>query len=158
VVLEPGDGPRRTFAQGALQEDVADHASIAGDGLVGEEISSRHERAVTSKVAAAQELIAAAHGEECRAAIDRRADGGSLGREVRCDELLLAILSTADVDEIVSAWLEWVARADLLDFDRMSAERGPPTDHGNVPTVGVDVQVRRVEMTDRELHGVFPSQ
>ena len=99
---------------------------VAGDGLVREEARARHERAVAAAVAASEELVAAAHGEQRDAARVRRADRLALRGEVGCDERLLAILAAADVEEVVRARVERVTEPDRPHVELVAAKRRPP--------------------------------
>ena len=67
VVLESGERPLLSRLELALDEHVADHALLAGDGLERKEADARHVLAVKAAVAAAEQLVAAAHGEQRRA-------------------------------------------------------------------------------------------
>ena len=113
-----------------------------------EEADAGQERAAPLPVAAPEELIAAADGEERRAAVDRIPDRIRPSGEVGGDQLLLAILATADVEEIVRAGLQLVPDRHPLDDEVVAAERGSPRQHGDVAAVGVDVQVLRIEVAD----------
>ena len=78
----------------------------------GKSAGARHPRAVAAAVAATEQLIAAADGEQ-RGARRRRPRRCVAARgEVGCDERLLPILAAADVEEVVRARLERVARLD----------------------------------------------
>ena len=68
------------------------------------------------------------------------------------DQRLLAILTTPDVEQVVCARLDCFTHADRLYPDVVTTPGGASGENGNVPAVGVDVQVLRVEVTDRDLH------
>jgi hypothetical protein len=68
VVLESGELSPRSRLQLALEQDIADHADVAGNRLVREECGTRHERAVAPTVSPPEELVAAAHGQQRDAA------------------------------------------------------------------------------------------
>ncbi len=68
------------------------------------------------------------------------------------DQRLLAILTTPDVKQIVCARLDCFAHADRLYLEIVTTPGSASEENGNVPAVGVDVQVLRVEVTDRDLH------
>ena len=72
VVLEAGERLPLTRLELALEEHVADHPLVSGDRLEREEADARHVLAVEALVAAAEQLVAAAHGEQRGAAVDRR--------------------------------------------------------------------------------------
>ena len=113
MVLEAGDRPPLAGHELALEQDVADHPPLARDRLVREEADARAARvAVAVEIAAAEELVAAADGEQRRAAVDRRLDRRALRDEVRRDQRLLAILAAADVEQVVLAGADLVADGD----------------------------------------------
>src|SRR4029079_3471244 len=101
VVLETRDRAARRLVQSALQEDIADHAGLAGDGLVREETRAFEPGPVASAVAAAEQLVAAAHRQQSRSTCDGVTDRIAARREVGGDHRLLAVLTAADVDEVV---------------------------------------------------------
>ena len=76
VVLEAGDRPALSWDELGLEQDVADHPPLAGDGLVREEADAGHRVAVPARVAAAQQLVAATDGEQRRASGRRLLDPG----------------------------------------------------------------------------------
>ena len=55
----------------AFEQHVADHPSVARDRLVGEEPDARHDVTVAPSVAAAEQLIPAAHREQRGTLVDR---------------------------------------------------------------------------------------
>ncbi len=95
MVLEAGQGPRIAFFELALEKDVADHAPLAGDGVVGEKADPGELRPRAVAVEAAEELIAAAHGQECGSGLHGFDERGALGGEIRRDQRLLAVLAAA---------------------------------------------------------------
>ena len=101
MVLEASDRASDTGLELAFEQDVSDHPSGARHGLVREELRPRHEESVTAPVAAAEQLIPAAHDEQGRATGDRRSNGGAFRCEIGSDERLLSILTAADVQQIV---------------------------------------------------------
>ena len=103
-------------------------------------------------VVAPEQLVAAAHGEEGRAAGDRVLECRAFGFDVGCDERLLAILAAADVEQVDLSSVHALADADRGDLELMAASCGTLGQHGDVAAVGVDVQVVRVEMPDADLH------
>src|SRR5262245_14958560 len=94
VVLEAGE--RAALAgPGAVEQDVADHAALAGDRAEREQADPRQLSTGAVAVEAAEQLVAAAHGEKRGAAGNRIVESGPLGHEVGRDEPLLAILPAA---------------------------------------------------------------
>jgi hypothetical protein len=112
VVLEARDGPPVAPVELALDQHVPDHAALAGDGLVREQADAGVLDAVGVAVEAAQELVAAADGEERGAVGDLLAKSVALRREIRRDEGLLAVLPAADVEEVDLAKRDLVAGTD----------------------------------------------
>ena len=107
-------------------------------------------------VEAAEQLVAAADGEERRAALDRLAQRVRLRREVVRDERLLAVLAAADVEEVDLAGGHGVAacrsRRTSSSWPRAPRALG---EHGDVAAVGVDVQVVGIEVADADLHAAL---
>ena len=77
VVLEAGERPPLARLELALEQHVADHPLLAGDGLEREQSDARHVLAVEAAIAAAEQLVAAADGEQRGAAVDDRLVSGS---------------------------------------------------------------------------------
>jgi hypothetical protein len=150
MVLEPGQRSSPSRLELALDQDVADHARLAGDGLEREETDAGHVLAVEAAVAAAEQLVAAADGQDGRAARDRLVQRLRLVREVLGDEQLLAILASADVVEVVRARIDRVVRPDRRHPELVPPPGGPPREHGDVAAVGVDVEVVRIEVPDAD--------
>ena len=82
----------------------------------------------------------------------------ALLHQVRSDERLLTILSPADVEEVVPIRVEDVSQANRADVEVMAPECGTPVENGDVPSIGIDVQVVGEEMADDDPHGRSPSQ
>ena len=102
-------GPR---AEVDLDRDVADQPRPRlADGLeVGE--PEPGDPLVAELVAVAEQLVAAADGEHRGAVVDRGRERVALGREhVLGDQPLVAVLAAADVDQVVGAGVEALARA-----------------------------------------------
>jgi hypothetical protein len=116
MVLEARQGSRRRARlELASEEHVADHAALACNGLVGKQPCAGHERAVAATVAPAEQLVAATDGEERSTAADGGSDCGSLRREVRRDQGLLAVLTAADVEQVERIRIDVVAHAQRAD-------------------------------------------
>ena len=71
---------------------------------------------------------------------------------------MLAILTAADVEKVVGVRVDEISDANLADLKLVAAERGTPLEDGNVPAIGVDVQIVGVEMADDDPQGRSPSQ
>ena len=121
VVLEAG---QRLSGPFALQQDIPDHAPLTGDGMEREETAPGQLRTGPVAVVAPEQLVAAAHGEEGRAAGDRVLERRALGFDVGCDERLLAILAAADVVQVDLASVHALADADRGDLELMAASCG----------------------------------
>ena len=77
--------------------------------------------AVPPAVALAEQLVAAADGEQRDAAVDRLPEHGRAGREVGRDHRLLAVLAAADVEEVVSGRVQRVVHGDGDDAQLVTA-------------------------------------
>ena len=107
----------------------------------------------TVAVEAAEQLVAAADGEERRAALDLVAQRVRLAGEIVRDERLLAVLAATDVEEVDLAGRDLVADADRrAPRARARAQRARRVEDGDVAAVRVDVEVVRIEVADADLH------
>ena len=126
VVLEAGERLPVARLELALEQDVADHPPLARDGLERQQADARHVLAVEAAVAAPEQLVAAAHREQCGAAADDRlVQRLRLRGEVLGDEQLLTVLAAADVVEVVRAGDDRVVHADAASR-RARARARPP--------------------------------
>ena len=158
VVLEAGERPLLAGLELALDQDVADHAPLARDGLEREEADAGHVLAVEAAIAAAEQLVAAADREHGRSAVDRLVQRLRLPREILRDEQLLAVLAAADVVEVVLARHDRVAHPERGHLELVAAPGRPPREHRDVAAVGVDVQVVRIEVPDADRRHCARSQ
>ncbi len=158
VVLEPRQQAHVSGLELALEQDVADHPRFARDRLMGKNPGPRHERPVAAAIAATEKLVATADGEERSSAGDGRSDLLTARREVDGDRRLLAILAAADVHEVVIARRQRLAEPDRVDDELVAAQRRAAREHGDVPAIGIDVQVVRIQVPDADPHGRPPSQ
>ena len=151
MVLEPDDRPPLARVELALDQHVADQANISGHRVQRKDAGTGllAPRAVT--VVAAEQLVAAADGEQDRAAGhglgQRRAAAGEIG----CDEGLLAVLPAADVEEI-RVGRRRVAEADLTDVEVDPAPQRPAREHREIAPIGVDVEVLGIQVRQDDLH------
>ena len=115
--------------------------------------------AVAAAVAAAEQLVAAADGEQRGAAVDRLAQRRAVAGEVGRDHRLLAVLAAADVEEVVRSRARAASPieigVDASSWPRAAARRSK---HGDVAAVGVDVEVLGIEVADADDHDAPLSQ
>ncbi len=109
VVLEAGEDPRAA-AEVDLDRDVADQprARLAHGLQLGE--PEARQLLLAELVAVAEQLVAAADGEQGGAVVDRRRERLALaGDQVGGDHALVAVLAAADVDEVVGGGVDRLA-------------------------------------------------
>ena len=152
VVLEAGQRAPLAGLELALEQDVADHPPLAGDRVQRQQPDARQLVAALVAVEAPEELVAAADRERRGSALDGLPQRRPQRRERRGDQLLLAVLAAADVEEVVLARPDRVAGAERPHLELVAAPGGAPRQHRDVAAVGVDVQVVREEMADDDLH------
>ena len=148
MVLEPCE---RLAGPGAVQQDVADQAALSGDRVQRQQPDARDLGPAPVAVEPAEQLVAAADGEKRRPGGGRFGERAGLAGEIGRDERLLAILPAADVEE-VDGRRHRLAEPDRLQLEIDPAGPRPGLEHGDVPAIGVDVEVLRVEVADAELH------
>ena len=102
-------------------------------------------------VAGARELYPSTHPQERGPVLRGRTKRGRLcvGQVVRHDALV-AILSSPEVVEVVSARLDTVAEPDFGDLQGEPAPLQPLGEHGDVAPVGVDVHLGGVEVAQAD--------
>jgi hypothetical protein len=135
----------------ALEEDVADHAALTRDRVVGQKIDSRELGPGAVPVEAPEELVAAADGEEGGTVSDLLAQRLSLASKIGRDESLLAILATADVVEVVLSGADSVSEPDRPVVEADPAPGGTALQDRDIAPVGIDVQVIGIEVSDDDL-------
>jgi hypothetical protein len=150
VILEPGQGSTRPSLELAFEEDVADHAPVAGHGRVGEEPRAGKLDAGAIPVKPSEQLVAAAYGEQCRPAGDRFDERRALVREISCDQALLPILPAADVEEVDVGW-DSIVNTDGAHLESDGTPGTAPFEDGDVATIRIDVEVVRVEVSDHQV-------
>ena len=114
----------------AVEEDVPDHPSLAGDRVQRQQPDARQLDAVAVAVEAPEQLVAAADREDDAAAGRRLSHGVALRREVDGDESLLAVLTAADVEQVEITGVQAVADRNRRDVElrgrgRQRAARAP---------------------------------
>ena len=151
MVLEACEGAALARLELTLEQDVTNHACVAGDGLEREQPDPGQMGSLEIAVRATEELVPAADGERCDAVVDGGKDLGTLGREILGDQSLLPVLPAADVEEIGSA-PDRCLHAHRFDDQLVSAPGRTLSEHGDVAAIGVDVEVVGIQMGDVDLH------
>jgi len=158
MVLEAGKRPPQARLELALEQDIADHPPLARHRLVWEQTHTGQLLAGHIAVGAAEQLVPAADREHGRARLDGGTYPVALGGEVGSHERLFAILTASDVEEVVLARLDGLAHADRPQVDSIAAPGRPALEHGDVATIGVDVQVVGIQVPDDEARHAARSQ
>ena len=151
MILEACERPAARAGELALEQDVADHAPIAGLRPQRQHARSGQLGARAVAVEAAEELVAAADGEQGGARRDHLGQLPPTGGEVGRHERLLAILSAADVEQVDIRW-DRLVEPDRDDVELDASPRRAPLEHGDVAAIGVDVQVVGVEVAAQDAH------
>jgi kynurenine formamidase len=141
VILEPGEDPRGAAELG-LDRDVADQprARLA-DGLEVGQAEAR-QALLAELVAVAEQLVAAADGEQHSAVGDRRGERVALAiRHVGGDGALVAVLAAADVEEVVGAGVDRLAGAGAGPLEPDPAPLAAAPQEKNVAAVGIDIHL-----------------
>src|SRR5262249_42252418 len=146
VVLESRERLARPVAG---QQDVSDHAALAGDRVQRQQADARQLGAVAAAVETAEQLVAAADREEGGPGLDRGAEHLALPGEIARYQRLLAVLAAADVEE-VDPGRNVRLEADRQDLELVTPESRPLGQDGDVAAVGIDVEVVRIQVTDPE--------
>src|SRR6185437_9239937 len=111
------------------------------------------QRLLAQLVALAEQLVAAADGEEDCAVVDRLRKRRALGLDhVGGDGALVAVLAAADVEEVVRARIDRLALAGAVVDEADPAPFAAPPQKDDVAAVGVDVHLVGVEPEDAKLH------
>ncbi len=159
VVLEAGDRPR-AVAEVGLDRDVADQplARLAHRLQVGQ--PEPGQALLAQLVAVAEQLVAAADGEQDGSVVDRRRQRLALARDhVGGDGTLVAVLAAAEVEEVVGRGVDALAGAGGGVGEADPTPLAAPLQEEDVAAVGVDVHLVRVEGEQAELHQAsFPSR
>jgi hypothetical protein len=158
VVLEARERPANTRLELALEQAVADHPALTSDRVQRKEGRAGQLSTTPAAVETPEELVSAAHRQQRRTAPDGLPQSTTSRREVRGDELLLAILAAADVEQVVLAGLQLVADANRLDCELQPARGRPSLEDSDVAPVGVDVQVLGVQVPDANRRHAARSQ
>jgi len=152
VVLETGQRPSPSGLELALEQDVADHPTLAGDRVEREEAGAGKLDTRPVAVEAPKELVAAAHREDRGASCYGLAQLRSPGGQVGCDQSLFPVLAAADVIEVDLADRGRIAGVDGPHLELELPPAGPGCEDGDVAAICIDVQVVRIEMSHDQLH------
>ena len=137
-----------------LDRDVADQP---GPGFTdGRQIGDAEsgDRLVAELVAVAEQLIAAADGEQGGAVADRLGDRLTLARDqVGGDGALVPILAATDVDQVVSAGVEGLPGSGRRVLEADPAPLAALLKQGHVAAIRVDVHLLRVERQQTQRGG-----
>src|SRR5262245_54026194 len=145
VVLEPGQHPA-SLSEIHLDRDVADQprAGFAYGLEVGDPEAG--DRLLAELIAVPEQLIAATDGQERCAVVDGGGDRLALGLEhVLGDQHLVAILAAPDVDQVMFARVEPLARAGGGVLEGNAPPLGAPLEEEDVAAVRIDVHLLGVE-------------
>src|SRR5205807_9193675 len=131
---------------GELDRDVPDQAWTLP--AHGGDVEQPHalDLLVPKRVVVAEQLKAAAHAEHDRAARRRRMQRGALGLDqVLGAQALVAVLAPAEVEEVVCAGIEALARAARGELKADSSPCAATLEHEQVASVGVYVHEVRIQ-------------
>ncbi len=161
VVLEAGEHARAVEAGKAhLDRDVADEPRPGLAHRVQIDEPDPGDALVAELVVVAEELVAAAHGEDDAAGVGRVVQRVALGVDhVLGAQRLVAVLRAADVEEVMRGGVDPLAepRGDDLEADR--APRAAALEQQQVAAVGVDVHEVGIQRADAQRalsHGASP--
>jgi hypothetical protein len=152
VVLEARQRVPLPGLELALEQYVADHPLGSRDRVQREQADPRELGSSQVAVRASEQLVAAADREHRGSAGRSLEHTVALPRQILGHERLLAVLAAADVEEVVLAGNDRLTERNRAHLDVVSPPRGATDEDGDVAAVGVDVQVVRIEMPDRDLH------
>ena len=149
VVLEADQRVLPAGLELALDQHVADHAPLAGDRVERKHPGAGHLHARAVAVAAPEQLVAAADRKQRRSVGQRRLQLLRPPREIGGDQLLLAVLAAAQVDQ-VAVGRQRLPGADSDHVERVASAPGTAAQDGDVAAVGVDVELVGVEVADAD--------
>ena len=109
---------------------------------------------MVAAVDVAEQLVAAAHGEQRRAVRDRARELCAVALQVVGDQQLVAILAAAEQEEVDLGGVELLRRTQRALDELDPAPCAALAQHEHVPAVGVDREVLGVELAEDELHAV----
>ncbi len=152
MILETREHARLSRLELHLDRDVPDQPGVVrADGT---QVDKPHsgERLVSQLIRVAEELIATADREDHRAASGGCVQGVALDRrQVERAQLLVAILTAADVVEVGAVWVELVAEAAVGDREANPSPGTAALEQQQVAPVRVDVHQVWVQRADAEL-------
>ena len=151
VVLEADDRPAVAGVELALDQHVADETPVTGHCVQWKDTGAGLLAPRTVTVVAAEQLVATADGERYGATGNRLREQRAARSEIGCDECLLTILATSDVEE-VGVGRKVVPDADFPHVQVDAAALRSAPQHRQVASIGVDVQKVRIEMREHDPH------
>ncbi len=152
MVLEPG---QRLAGPFTLEQHVTDHPPLPGDRVQRQQPDPGQLLARHVPIETPEQLVAATHREKCSPRLCFLVQRGRLLSEVAGDERLLAVLAASDVVQVDLACRHRLVHADRAHVELVAAQPGALGQHRDVPAVGVDVQVVRVEVADPDSHAAL---
>ena len=111
VILETREHARRPRLELDLDRDVADQPWALGARGVQVDEANTREGLATQLIGMTEELVAATDAEDHRATVRGGVEPVALVLEIEGDQALIAVLATADVEEIGGVGVEAVAEA-----------------------------------------------
>ena len=136
-----------------LDRDVADQPRAGLTHRLQVDQAKARQALLAELVAAAQQLVATADGEHDRAVANRIGERPSLALDhVGGDGSLVAILATAEIDEVVLARVEALSGSGSRVLEVDPAPLAAALQEEDVAAVGVDVHLLRVESEQAQLH------
>src|SRR5438067_1065125 len=152
VVLETDEGARLQSFDVRLDHDVSDEALLAGFCFDVDEADAVISLAVGGLVVVAEQLVAAADGEDLGAVLGCLLEVVALVLdEVVVDERLLAVLATAEEEDVDVGEVVGPAALNFFQFWYQAAPFRSFEQREDVAAVAVDVHQVGVEPADREL-------
>jgi hypothetical protein len=142
VVLEAGE-PLDTEGRIDVGGDLPDPAALSPAAADVEQAQARDRLAIGPAELGADDLVAGAHGQQYRPAVDRRAQPAAGPEPARGQHLRQVLAAAHQVDVAVDRDL--LVGVDLGDLDREAAQPGPAGQHEQVPAITVRAEQVRVD-------------
>jgi hypothetical protein len=152
VVLEAGERASDSGLELALEQHVADHASVPRNGVEREYSDAGQLCPVEVSVRAPEQLVAAADREHRGSAGHRPTYVFRLRGQILRDKCLLAVLAAADIKEIVVVRPQRIADRDGTHLQLVTTPSCAAGQDRDVAAIGIDVQIVGIEVPDDDLH------